>query len=48
MRRINDHQGLTLIEVLIAAAILAVGLLALVSAFPIGVPGGSCVSKRVS
>jgi len=36
MRRINDHQGLTLIEVLIAAAILAVGLLALVSAFPIG------------
>jgi len=36
MRRVNDHQGLTLIEVLIAAAILAVGLLALVSAFPIG------------
>ena len=36
MRRVNNHQGLTLIEVLIAAAILAVGLLALVSAFPIG------------
>lgn len=36
MRRARDHQGLTLIEVLIAAAILAVGLLALLSAFPIG------------
>src|SRR3990172_7799187 len=36
MRHVNDLQGLTLIEVLIAAAILAVGLLALVSAFPIG------------
>jgi len=36
MRRVNDHQGMSLIEVLIAAAILAVGLLALVSAFPIG------------
>jgi len=36
MRCVNNHQGLTLIEVLIAAAILAVGLLALVSAFPIG------------
>ena len=36
MRRIADHSGLSLIEVLIAAAILAVGLLALVSAFPIG------------
>ncbi|MGH7409825.1 MAG: type IV pilus modification PilV family protein [Candidatus Methylomirabilis sp.] len=36
MRRVNDHRGLTLIEVLIAAAILAVGLLALVSTFPIG------------
>jgi len=36
MRRISGHEGLTLIEVLIAAAILAVGLLALVSAFPIG------------
>ncbi|MEE9153133.1 MAG: prepilin-type N-terminal cleavage/methylation domain-containing protein [candidate division NC10 bacterium] len=35
MRRARDHQGLTLIEVLIAAAILAVGLLALLSAFPI-------------
>ncbi len=36
MQSARDHQGLTLIEVLIAAAILAVGLLALVSAFPIG------------
>ena len=36
MRRARDHQGLTLIEVMIAAAILAVGLLALLSAFPIG------------
>jgi len=36
MRRARDHQGLTLIEVLIAAAILAVGLLALLSVFPIG------------
>ncbi len=36
MRRARDHQGLTLIEVLIAAAILAVGLVALLSAFPIG------------
>ena len=36
MRRVKNNQGLTLIEVLIAAAILAVGLLALVSAFPIG------------
>jgi prepilin-type N-terminal cleavage/methylation domain-containing protein len=33
---IREQRGLTLIEVLIAAAILAVGLLALVSAFPIG------------
>jgi prepilin-type N-terminal cleavage/methylation domain-containing protein len=32
----RDHQGFTLIEVLIAAAILAVGLLALMSAFPVG------------
>jgi prepilin-type N-terminal cleavage/methylation domain-containing protein len=36
MRRARDHQGLTLIEVMIAAAILAVGLLAFLSAFPIG------------
>jgi prepilin-type N-terminal cleavage/methylation domain-containing protein len=36
MRRARDRQGLTLIEVLIAAAILAVGVLALLSAFPIG------------
>ena len=36
MRTGQNHHGLTLIEVLIAAAILAVGLLALVSAFPIG------------
>jgi len=36
MRRVRNHRGLTLIEVLIAAAILAVGLLALVSTFPIG------------
>jgi prepilin-type N-terminal cleavage/methylation domain-containing protein len=35
-RAIREQRGLTLIEVLIAAAILAVGLLALVSAFPIG------------
>lgn len=32
----RNLRGFTLIEVLIAAAILAVGLLALVSAFPIG------------
>ncbi len=36
MRRVQDRQGFTLIEVLIAASILAVGLLALVSVFPIG------------
>ena len=36
MRAGKDHRGLTLIEVLIASAILAVGLLALLSAFPIG------------
>lgn len=36
MQRAEDHQGLTLIEVLIAAAIVAVGLLAPVSAFPMG------------
>ncbi|MFQ5893694.1 MAG: prepilin-type N-terminal cleavage/methylation domain-containing protein, partial [Nitrospinota bacterium] len=36
MRRMQDRQGFTLIEVLIAAAILAVGLLALVSVFPVG------------
>ncbi len=36
MRAARNHRGFTLIEVLIAAAILAVGLLALVSAFPIG------------
>ena len=35
MRRAGDHRGFTLIEVLIAAAILAVGLLALLSAFPV-------------
>lgn len=32
----KNQRGLTLIEVLIASAILAVGLLALLSAFPIG------------
>jgi prepilin-type N-terminal cleavage/methylation domain-containing protein len=32
----KNRHGFTLIEVLIAASILAVGLLALVSAFPIG------------
>ena len=31
-----DHRGLSLIEVLAASAILAVGLLALISAFPTG------------
>ncbi len=36
MRRVQDRQGFTLIEVLIAASILAVGLLALVSVFPVG------------
>jgi prepilin-type N-terminal cleavage/methylation domain-containing protein len=36
MKRVKDQHGFTLVEVLIAAAILAVGLLALVSAFPIG------------
>ncbi len=36
MRRVQNRQGFTLIEVLIAAAILSVGLLALVSVFPIG------------
>ncbi len=36
MRKARDHQGFTLIEVLIAAAILSVGLLALVSVFPVG------------
>ena len=35
MERACDHRGLTIIEVLVAAAILAVGLLALLSAFPI-------------
>ncbi|MFQ5962491.1 MAG: prepilin-type N-terminal cleavage/methylation domain-containing protein [Candidatus Methylomirabilales bacterium] len=34
--RRRGNRGLTLIEVLIAAAILAVGLLALLGAFPIG------------
>lgn len=36
MEKGRNRRGFTLIEVLIAAAILAVGLLALVSAFPIG------------
>lgn len=36
MRNVKDQRGLSLIEVLIASAILAVGLLALLSAFPIG------------
>ncbi len=36
MRKARDHQGFTLIEVLIAASILSVGLLALVSVFPVG------------
>lgn len=36
VRTVKNHRGLTLIEVLIASAILAVGLLALLSAFPIG------------
>ena len=36
MKRMKNRHGFTLIEVLIAASILAVGLLALVSAFPIG------------
>jgi len=34
--RIKNRHGFTFIEVLIAAAILAVGLLALVSVFPVG------------
>lgn len=36
MRAVRDHQGFTLVEVLIAATIVAVGLLALVAAFPVG------------
>jgi len=36
VRTVKDGRGLTLIEVLIASAILAVGLLALLSAFPVG------------
>lgn len=36
MQAVRGHKGFTLVEVLIAAAILAVGLLALVSAFPVG------------
>ncbi len=36
MRRVQNRQGFTLIEVLIAASILSVGLLALVSVFPVG------------
>jgi len=36
VKRMTNRHGFTLIEVLIAAAILAVGLLALVSVFPVG------------
>lgn len=36
VKRMKSRHGFTFIEVLIAAAILAVGLLALVSVFPVG------------
>lgn len=36
MRSVRNHQGFTLVEVMVAAVITAVGLLALVAVFPVG------------
>lgn len=50
-RRVSDSRGASLVEVLIASAILAFGLVGLVSAFPtayINVVGGGGKSKATA